>query len=80
MMPQIDIIITNIFTNPDKFIAVKRIIIIIEFYIHSKTYQEFHTTPLQPIQKKSFDDSIHLNMMFILCIFEDILPNVSDYT
>ena len=74
-MPYITVTITNSFTVPDKFITVKISILLIEICIFdTERIETFMKLFFSLSSKQNIDNIIHLNMMFILCIFKDIFP------
>ena len=64
-MPQMTISITNIFNAPNKFITVKRIILLIELFIFTpKRIKCFILLLLIQSSIQSIDFNNELNMMF----------------
>ena len=73
--------ITNIYNITDKLISIKVIIPFIEIYIFApERIKSSMLLFFSWSSKQSVDNIIHLNMMFILCIFKDIFPNVRYFT
>ena len=80
-MPQMTIFVTHIFTTPDKFITVKRTILIIEFCLFtSEIIKGFIKLFLRGSSKQSIYDSIYLNHRISIWFFEHILSNVRNNT